>query len=423
MKAFETPGHFSKKKFLFLVIIVLSAFECAKVAPPVPLKSDYSKSGKPAVPVVAVTGTVVENRDSVGVQKFDESSWINLHFKGEIDSSSGGVKVFDAFGNEIPYEKEWDISEETTLLVLKPSERLDYNSVYILKLSGKEMRKIKGGYLDIDEDGKEREAVDDEMVLPFVTFKNDNSKGDWEGLDGDKIPPFVVPSLSFLLEGKSTDYIWTDVNVALSIYDYTWDISDTSITVAAVDSVTVDADNFKIIEENSGKEAIIEEIDYTDNPDSSDFGRAIIKLASNLQPESFYVLKVFGGIADSSGNKMGEDTAVVFEKRFKTFSCNHDSTECVPDTTAPLVLGWENLGTAFEVSFSELIAPESVTDSSIYIPRVEGKLFLRNECGQTSVRFVSSRRVGLFGREAFITDILSDIAGNKIKEVNYYFPR
>ncbi|MEJ2567935.1 MAG: hypothetical protein P8Z50_03540, partial [candidate division WOR-3 bacterium] len=172
----------AKSKFLFLGIIVLFALNCAKVAPPVPLQSDYSEPGRPTVPVVAVTGNIIDNRDSVGVQKFDESSWIDLHFKGEIDSTSGGVKVFDAFGKEIPFEKEWDISEETSLLVLKPKERLDYNSIYILKLSGTEMRKITGGYLDIDEDGKEREAVDDEMVLPFVTFKNDKSKGDWQGV-------------------------------------------------------------------------------------------------------------------------------------------------------------------------------------------------------------------------------------------------
>ena len=273
--------------FLFRGIILLFALGCAKIAPPVPLSSDYSEPGKPVVPVIAVTGSVIKSSDSVGVQKFDESSWINLHFKGEIDSTSGGIKVFDASGEEIPYEKEWEVSEETTMLVLKPVERLDYNSVYILKVSGKEMRKIKGGYLDIDEDGKEREPLDDEMVLPFVTFKNDNSKGDWTGIDEDKIPPFVVPTMSFLIEGKSTGYVWTDANIALGIYDYTWDISDTSITVAAVDSATVNPDNIKIVEEKGGKEAIIEEIDYTDNADSSDFGRALIKLAGNLEPESF----------------------------------------------------------------------------------------------------------------------------------------
>lgn len=409
--------------FLFRGVILLFVLECAKIAPPTPLSSNYSEPGRPVVPVVAVTGNVIENSDSVGVQKFDESSWISLHFKGEIDSTSGGVEVFDAAGKEISYEKEWDISEEATLLVLKPGERLDYNSAYILKVSGKEMRKINGGYLDIDEDGKEREALDDEMVLPFVTFKNDNSKGDWTGIDEDKIPPFVDPSLSFLIEGKSTGYVWTDANIALSIYDYAWDISDTSITVAAVDSATVNTNNFKIVEENGGKEAIIEEIDYTDNPDSLYFGRVLIKLAGNLEPESFYVLKVFGGIADSSGNKIGEESSVVFEEKFKTFSCNHDSSECVSDTTAPSVLDWKNLGTVFEVSFSELIAPESVTDSSLYVPRVEGELFLRNERGQTSARFVSSRRVSFFGREAFITDEIRDIAGNKIKEVEHYFER
>jgi len=409
--------------FLFMGIIVLCALECAKVAPPVPLKSGYSEPGKTPVPVVVVTGNIIENRDSVGVQKFDESSRINLHFKGEIDSASGGVKVFDVFGNEISFEKEWDVSEETSLLVLKPEERLNYNSVYILKVSGTEMRKIRGGYLDLDEDGKEREAVDDEMVLSFVTFKNDNSKGDWQGIDKDKIPPFVVPSLKFLVKGKPTDYVWTDSDIALNIYDYTWDMTDNSITVGPVDSVTVNTDNFKIVEEKSLKETLIGKIHYTGSPDSSNFGRVFIEPAEVLEPESFYILRITGGIADLSGNKMGEKSSIVFERRFKTFSCNHDSSSCVQDTTAPSVLSWKNLGTAFEVSFSELIAPESVTDSSIYIPRVEGKLFLRNEYGQTFVRFVSSRRVSLFGRTAFITKEVSDVAGNKIKEVDYYFER
>jgi len=409
--------------FLFIGIIVLFAFECAKIAPPIPLKSGYSEPGTPAVPVVAVTGNLIENPDSVGVQKFDESSWINLHFKGEIDSTSGGVKVFDSFGNEIPYEKEWDISEEATMLILKPGERLNYNSIYILEVSGAEMRKLKGVYLDIDGDGKGGEAVDDGMVLPFVTFRNDNSKGDWEGIAGDKIPPFVVSSLKFLIEDKSTDYIWTDVNIALNIYDYTWDMTDTSITVGAVNSVTVNTGNFKIIEENSGKELLIGKINYTGDPDSSNFGQVLIKPADNLEPESRYILKVLGGVSDLHGNKIGEDSSVVFEKEFKTFFCNYDSSECVRDTTAPEVLDWRNLGAAFEVSFSELIAPESVTDSSVYIPRVEGELLLRNECGHTSVRFVSSKRVSLFGRTAFITEQVSDIAGNKIEEVDHYFAR
>ncbi|MEJ2568147.1 MAG: Ig-like domain-containing protein, partial [candidate division WOR-3 bacterium] len=228
---------------------------------------------------------------------------------------------------------------------------------------------------------------------------------------------------SFLLEEKPTDYVWTDVNNALRIYDYTCDMEDTSITVGAVDSVTVNADNFKIIEENSGKETLLGKIDYTGNPGNSDFGRVLIKPAEDLEPESWYVLKVLGGIADSSGNKMGEDSAVVFERRFKAFSCNYDSSDCVRDTTAPAVLEWRNLGAAFEVSFSELIAPESVTDSSVYVPRVKGELFLRNECGQTFVRFVSSRRVSFFGRVAYITGGVVDIAGNKIKEVDHYFER
>ncbi len=407
--------------FLFLLLFVSS---CAKIAPPTPLRADYSELERgEVVSNISLSGTVVKKQDSVGVQKFDEASWINLQFKGEIDTTSGGVKVIDTAGREVPFTREWDVSPEVTKLVLKPTERLNYNTVYALKMSGIEIYKLNGEYADINRNGVGGELIDDDFVFPFVTFKNNNSKGDWQGVGVDKIPPFLTSSLKFLIEGQPTDYGWTDADIALAIYDYTWETADTSIIVASVDTATLDKDKFKIVEERTKKEVIIKDINYIGNPDTADFGRVLIDPADNLEPESYYILKVMGGISDLSGNKLGRDDSVVFEKRFKTFSCNHDSSECARDTTAPAVLNWRVIGPAFEISFSELINPESVTDSSVYVPELKGELTLRNEFGQTYLRFTTLRRRSVFGYTAYVTEKVEDMAGNKAKEVSHYFER
>ncbi len=411
-------------QIIFLFCFVwFSLFSCAKIAAPSPLREDYSERGEMGISTISISGTIVENRDSVGVQKYDEASWINLQFKGEIDTTSRGVRVFNNAGEEVSFTREWNVSPEVTELILKPFERLNYNTFYMLKISGAEMYQLTGKYVDIDGDGIAGEAIDDDFIFLFVTFKTDNSKGDWQGAAVDKIPPFVTSSLEFLISGKPTEYVWTDVDLALDIYDYTWEMVDTSIIVGAVDTVTLNKNKFKIFEESSKEEVTIKDIDYIYNPDTADFGRVVIDPAGNLKPERFYILRVLGGISDLYGNKLGRVDSVVFEKKFKTFSCNYDSTECVEDTTAPVVLNWRNLGPSFEVSFSELIDPESVTESSVYIPEVKGELSLRNECGQTFVRFTTLRRLSIFGHTAFVTGEVSDLTGNKVKEVSHYFER
>jgi hypothetical protein len=417
---------YTDKKFIFLFFCMSLSlvFSCAKIAPPTPLRAEYAELERgEIVSNISVSGTVVKKQDSVGVQKFDETSWINLQFKGEIDTTSTGVKVIDAAGREVPFTREWDVSPEVTGLVLKPAERLNYNTVYLLKISGIGIYKLNGQYADINRNGVPGELIDDDFIFPFVTFKNDNSKGDWRGIGLDKIPPFVTPSFKFLIEGQPTDYGWIDADIALAIYDYTWDTADTSIIVASVDTATLDKDKFKIVEESTQKEVLIKEINYIGNPDTADFGSVLIDPVDNLEPESYYILKVLGGISDFFGNKLGEDGSVVFEKRFKTFSCNHDSSECARDTTAPVVLKWRVIGPAFEISFSELINPESVTDGSIYVPELEGKLSLRNEGGQTYLRFTTLMRKSVFGYTAFVTEKVEDMAGNKAKEASFYFER
>jgi hypothetical protein len=416
---------YTDKKFIFLFFCMslLLVFNCAKIASPSPLRTDYREMGGTGTSTILISGNIVENRDSVGVQKYDEASWINVQFRGEIDTTSRGVRVINVAGREVPFTREWDVSPDVTELILKPKERLNYNTIYILKISGMEMYYLKGKHVDSDGDGVAGEVVDDDFVFPFVTFKTDNSVGNWQGIEADKIPPFITPSLKFLIGGEPTDYVWTDVNIALNIYDYTWDMVDTSIIVGALDTVTLNKNKFKIVEENGKGEVKLKDISYIGDEDSSDFGRIVIDPAHNLKPERFYVLKVLGGISDLYDNKLGRDDSVVFEKKFKTFYCNHDSTQCTRDTTAPLVLNWRNLGPSFEVSFSELIDSKSITKNSVYIPELEGELSMRNECGQTFVRFTTLKRVSVFGHTAFVTGEVSDLVGNKVKAVSYYFER
>jgi hypothetical protein len=396
--------------------------DCAVVAPPLPLREDYPGSQAEAIPPFLIRGTVISSRDSVGVQKYDESSWISLQFKGEIDTTSTGIRVIDMKGKEIPFISEWTVFKDKTALVLKPSERLNYNTCYILKFSGTEIHKLNGESVDFDGDGITGEVIDDDLVFPFVTVKADNSKVDWSGILQDSIPPFVVPEVFFLIGEKKTPYVWTDVNIALYIYDYTWKLADTSIVVRAVNSNTVKKDNFVIVEESSKKKVSLKSVTYGDNPDSADFGRVVIVPSGNLKPESWYILRVLGGISDSYGNKLGMNDAVVFEKKFRTFFCNHDSTECVKDTTAPVVLSWKNLGSSFEVEFSEMIDAKSVNKSSVYLSEAKGDLYIRNECGRTFVRFTTLKRISISGHTGFVTEGVKDLVGNKIKEVvsNYF---
>jgi hypothetical protein len=414
---------FEKKITLFFFcFLVFFIGDCARIAPPVPLRGDYLAPGEEVIPSFLISGTFISNRDSVGVQKYDESSWIDLQFKGEIDTNSTGIRGIDMKGKEIPFIREWNVSKDRTTLVLKPRERLSYNTCYILKISGTEVYKLNGEYVDFDGDGITGEVIDDDFIFPFVTVKADNSKGDWSCILQDSIPPFVVPRVFFLIGEKTTPYVWTDVNMALYIYDYTWESGDTSIVVRAVNGNTLRKDNFVIVEENSKKKVSFESVTYGNNPDSADFGRVVIAPSGNFNPESWYILRVFGGISDIYGNKLGEDNSVVFEKKFRTFSCNHDSSECAKDTTAPVVLSWKNLGFSFEVEFSEMIDAGSVTKSAVYLSEAKGDLYVRNECGRTFVRFTTLKRISVSGHTAFVTEAVRDLAGNKIKEVvsNYF---
>jgi len=421
MENFELSKYNIYKRKLFLSIIMVFSICCAKIAPPVPLNESYEKLGEEATPPVFTYGSIAENRDSVGVQKYDKAAWINLQFKGEIDTASGGIKVIDVKGDEVDFIKEWNVSKDGTYLVLKPAERLDYNTIYVLQISGTKVREVKGDYVDFNQDGVAGQTIADDFIFPFVTFKADNSSGDWSTIDKDRFPPFIIPSLGFLVKKKIGDYIWTDANLALNIYDYTWKNADTSVVVRAVDSASIEVNDFKIIEENVGKEIAIKGVSYIDDAENPVFGRVMIEPVEDFKPQTWYVLSVLGDISDDEGNRLGKSGSVVFETRFKTFNCNSDSSECIDDTASPEVVKWENLGVSFEVSFSEIIDSESINDSSIYIPKVEGELSLRNDCGQTFVRFTTSKRISLSGYTVFVTGEIRDLAGNKIKEVSHYF--
>jgi hypothetical protein len=423
MSNLESNKYNINKIKLFPSVIIVFALTCAKVGPPVPLSESYEALGEKVTPSVLTYGPVAENNDSIGVQKYDEASWIKLQFKGEIDTSSGGIGVLDAGGNKIDFIKEWDVFKDKTYLVLKPAERLEYNTIYILQISGSKVRKAEGNHTDFNGNGVSGEVIADDFVFPFVTFKSDNSSGDWSGMKEDRFPPFIVPTTDFLVENKISNYVWTDANIALHIYDYTWRSADTSVVVRSVDSASIGVDDFKIVEENTGEEIVIKGISYIDDKKNPVFGRVIIEPLRNFKPQRWYVLKVFGGISDEEGNELGENNSVVFEKKFKTFNCNSDSSECIKDTISPEVVKWKNFGIAFEVFFSEILDPESINENSVYVPKLEGELSIRNYCGQTIVRFTTSRRVNLSGYTVFLTGEIKDFSGNKIKEVSHYFER
>lgn len=417
-----TVDCFLKKLFFFSVIILLT-LNCAKVAPPVPL----SRGGRMALEgeerlFLVVSGTINKHPDSVGVQRYNKGSWINLQFREEIDTTSAGIKLISLNGSENPFIKEWNFSEGKTELILKPGERLNYNTVYMLKISGAEGYNLMGKHLDLDRDGVAGEPVEDDLIRPFVTLKVDGSRGEWPSDLTDNISPFVAAPLMFLIDGDNTEYIWTDVKLVIYLYDYTWGLADTSVKVQAVDSSTISEDAFEIINERSQKKMAFESVTYISDSLSTDFGRVIIKPSQDFEPGTSYTLKVSGGISDTHGNKLGRKDSVIFTRKFKTFSCNHDSSKCFPDTVAPRVLSWKNLGPAFEVVFSEIIDVSSVTDSSVYLAKVDGDLYIRNECGQSFVRFVTSGRSSVSGYTGFVTGEVMDLAGNRLgKTEEHYF--
>lgn len=423
MSNLESNKYNIDKIKVFPIVIIIFTLTCAKVGPPVPLGESYEALGEKVTPPVLTYGAIAENSDSIGVQKYDESSWIKLQFKGEIDTSSGGIKVVDINGNKVDFIKEWDVFKDKTYLVLKPAERLDYNTVYILQISGSKVLKAEGDHTDFNGNGVYGEVIADDFVFPFVTFKSDNSSGDWSGIREDRFSPFIVPTLDFLVENKISNYVWTDANIALNIYDYTWRSADTSVVVRAADSTSIGVEAFEILEENSGEEIAVKEISYINDKKNPVFGRVIIEPAQNFKPQRWYFLKVYGGISDEEGNKLGESDSVVFEKKFKTFNCNSDSSECIKDTISPEVVKWEDFGVAFEISFSEILDSESINENSVYVPKLEGELSIRNYCGQTFVRFTTSKRINLSGYTVFLTGEIRDLSGNKIKEVSHYFER
>ncbi len=414
-----------EKKLIYLLIgfLILFVASCARIGPPVPLKEEYGVSGENVIPPLLIYGEILEKRDSVGVQKYDKSSWIGLQFRGEIDTTSTGMRIIDLNGNKIPYIREWDVSKDKTRLVLKPRDRLSNNMGYLLRISGTEIYKLNGEYFDFDGDKVAGEPIDDDFVFPFVTVKADASKGEWSFLSKDEIPPFISSKVFFCIGGDPTPYIWTDANIALYIYDYSWNILDTSAIVSAVDSSSVKKNNFEIVEKNNKQKIPLKSVTYIDSSGASDFGKVVIEPSLPLKPDRRYLLRVLGGISDTSGNKLGKDDSVVFEKDFVTFNCNHDSTECVSDTIPPEVLSWRNLGPSFEVAFSEMIDTKSLSDSSIYVPELEGELSVRDECGYTFVRFITSKHVGVSGYTAFVTGKVKDLTGNKVREVSHYFKR
>ena len=414
-----------KKLLLISAVIALLIVGCANkdINPLSPATSITGADGNPVEfdPWNDITGQLMEEADSVGVDPEDEASWIYIHFEDVMDITSTGVKVEEADGDPVAYTMEWTVSGGQTDLLLKPEDNLDYNTTYYLRIIGAELSDIRGNLLDqdfdwfwwvFDPDGVGGETPDDDFGYAFATFKSDGSDGDDPVSLDDVYGPWVSSSIYFLLSGTPTGYIWTDVDIAIDIRNYSLRKSDTTWVVVGADESTIDATTAMLLETNSGEVVELSDVDYDDDTTSTEFSRLVLKPNANLKPGTTYTLRLLGAIADDVGIKLDEGNYVAYEEDFTTRCCTHDSSEIADDIEPPYVVGWYALNSHFEVEFSEILDPATITLSTVYLSGETGVLSVRTEAGHTFVRFTTSDGSSVSGW-AYATAELKDLAGNR----------
>ncbi|MCD6399182.1 Ig-like domain-containing protein [candidate division WOR-3 bacterium] len=401
-----------KKIILTLVSLMVITIGCAKKdLSPVSPSTSVSTTDRNPLHVTDISGTIIDKPDSVGVDPSDEASWIYIHFDDVVNTASAGILVKKTNGDTISFSKEWSVSGGETDLILKPSSNLDYNTTYILWLIASEVSDQNGNLLDNDGDGKTGENPDDNIWKAFTTFKVDGSRGNWPSNPGDIVHPWRNSGVYFLIGGTTTSYIWTDVDVAVDIMDL-----DSNYALTGVDPNTINSNTVMIIEKNSGYKVPLESITYEGDTSASDFGRVLLKPQNDLKPATTYFLRLLGSIADKAGNKLDENNYIAYEGYFTTLACNHDSTVCAEDVTPPSVVAWHNLGSSFEVEFSERIDRNTITLSTIYLSYPgygEGVLTVRDEDGHTIVKFTRGDGNSVSGYTAYVTGEIKDLAGNR----------
>lgn len=367
----------------------------------------------------SISRIFVYNKDSVSIYPSDKTSWLYIDFLGDIDTSTAGIIIERFDGLEVSYNKKWSTKGRKTELILKSQDTLEYNTAYLLKVISNKVVDINNNLIDKDNDGIGGESCDDDYFYTFTTLKSDGSSGDYAGNFKDIFHPFISGDIYFLNKDSIVKEIWTDVNIAINIYDLTLNKKDTSLVIRGVDTNTVSDSTIMIISRNDKEVKVRSIIDYESDTGERKFGRVVINPEGNLKPERSYILRILGSIKDEAGNKLREYNNIAFEKEFKTLSCNYDSSECL--VKAPFIVNWIYLSSSFEVEFSKRIDRNTINNNTIYLEengiRIDGDLSIRNVGGNSTVVFSRKDGKSISGTTAYVTSLISDLKGNK-KGVN-----
>lgn len=407
-----------KKTILIFIVVTLVLIWCAKTGiSPLSPEEDYKMSEEKPIHLRSISGTLIDHSDLVSIYPDDEASWIFICFDGAIDTSKTGIVVEETNGDEVQYDKEWNITSRETEFILKPADTLDYNTTYIIKVIASEVSDIKGNFLGKGDDNVGGERPDDYYIFAFTTFQSDGSPGDYAVNLEDIFHPWIASGIYFLIGDSLVLDIWTDVNVSIDIYDLNWNEADSSVVIVGADIKTIDETSVMLIFKDSGEEVGLSSVTYEDDTSATDFGRITVKPARHLKPGTTYNLRLLSSIADKAGNKLKKVGYIAYEESFTTLYCNHDSSECTDDVTAPSIESWINLKTAFEVEFREKVDRNTVTESTVYLEeggvRIAGVLTIREERGHTIVRFTRNDGNSVFGATAFISSEIKDLSGNR----------
>jgi len=355
----------------------------------------------------SVSRIFANNKDSVSIYPESENSWLYIDFFGEIDTSTAGIIIERFDGMEIHYFKGWSIKRRKTELILKPQDTLEYNTAYLLKVISNKVIDLNNNLIDKDNDGIGGEDYDDDYFYAFTTLKSDGSSGDYAESLTDIFHPFISRDIYFLTVDSIVKEIWTDVDIAINIYDLTWNKTDTSLIISGVDANTVNDSTIMLFLNNSEEVKVTSTIAYESDTAEENFGRVLINPKENLKPERSYILRILGSIKDEEGNKLQKYNNIAFEKEFITLSCNHDSSECL--VKAPFIVNWIYLGSSFEVEFSKRIDRNTINNNTIYLEengiRIDGDLSVR-DTGRNSI-VVFSRKDGksISGATAYVTSL------------------
>jgi hypothetical protein len=363
----------------------------------------------------SISRIYVYNKDSVSIYPDMKNSWLYIDFVGEIDTSTAGIIIERFDGLEAPYYKRWSIKGRKTELTLKPKDTLEYNTTYLLRVISNKVFDINNNLIDRDGDGVGGEFRDDDYFYTFTTLNSDGASGDYANNLKDIFHPFISSDIYFLTGDSIVKEVWTDVDIAINIYDLTWNNKDTSLIIKGVDSNSVNDSTIMLISNDNQEVKVSSIVVYERDTTEENFGRVVIDPEENLKPESSYILRILGSIRDEAGNKLCVYNNIAFEKRFKTLACNYDSSECL--VNAPFIVNWIYLGSSFEVEFSKRIDRNTINNNTIYLEdngiRLDGDLSIRNIGRNSIVLFSRKDGKSISGTTAYITSEISDLDGNK----------